>query len=127
MGGRGGGGAGMRGGRGGGGRGGGGRGGGGGRPMARALYAYQGTTPDELTFNEGEMLAIITEDPGGWWECESNGRRGWVRSSTLVFVVFCLSTNSFLFLYISQIHRRLPTTCSKKFVDFSSPSLLFVL
>ena len=80
------GGGGARGGRGGGGRGrgGGGRGGGGGAPQGprcRALYAYQGTTPDELTFNEGDIMLIKTEDQGGWMECELQGRRGWAPSN----------------------------------------------
>jgi len=48
------------------------------KPMAKALYNYQGATQDELSFGEGDMIAIIKKDPGGWWEGELKGRRGWI-------------------------------------------------
>ncbi len=47
-------------------------------PTARALYDYQGQTPDELSFREGETITVLKKDPGGWWEGEVNGRRGWL-------------------------------------------------
>jgi hypothetical protein len=81
MGGGGGGGGGMMGG-GGGGAGRGGPAAGGARRM-RAMYAYQGQTADELSFNEGDMLTVVQGDQGGWSECELNGRRGWCPSSYL--------------------------------------------
>jgi len=46
--------------------------------MARALYDYQGQTGEELSFREGDMVAIVKKDPGGWWEGELQGRRGWL-------------------------------------------------
>jgi len=48
------------------------------KPMAKALYNYQGATQDELSFREGDMIAILKKDPGGWWEGELKGRRGWI-------------------------------------------------
>lgn len=82
-------------------------GGGGGKPKARALYAYQvgaaprlvpsadcsrcrhvsccaqGSTAEELTFNEGDIVDVLQEDPGGWWECGIQGRRGWAPANYL--------------------------------------------
>jgi len=47
-------------------------------PKAQAQYAYTGSTQDELTFNEGDIIIIHKKDPGGWWEGELNGKRGWI-------------------------------------------------
>jgi len=54
-----------------------------GGPKAKALYAYQGQTQDELTFKEGDIMVIHKKDPGGWWEGELNGKRGWVPANYL--------------------------------------------
>jgi len=48
------------------------------QPRARALYDYPGQTPDELSFREGDVITIHKKDPGGWWEGELNGQRGWI-------------------------------------------------
>jgi myosin-1 len=48
------------------------------RPMAKALYPYTGATPEELSFQENDMIAILKKDPGGWWEGELKGKRGWI-------------------------------------------------
>jgi myosin-1 len=48
------------------------------KPMAKALYPYTGTTPEELSFQENDMIAILKKDPGGWWEGELRGKRGWI-------------------------------------------------
>jgi len=52
-------------------------------PRAKALYPYQGQTQDELSFNEGDILTIHKKDPGGWWEGELSGKRGWVPANYL--------------------------------------------
>jgi len=31
-----------------------------------------------LTFREGDIIIIVQKDPGGWWEGELNGKRGWI-------------------------------------------------
>ena len=49
-----------------------------GKPQAQALYDYDATTDDELTFKEGDVITILQKDPAGWWEGELNGRKGWV-------------------------------------------------
>ena len=48
------------------------------KPKAQALYDYDASTPDELTFREGDILTVLQKDPGGWWEAELNGQKGWI-------------------------------------------------
>jgi len=48
------------------------------KPQAKALYDYDATTNDELTFREGDILTILQKDPAGWWEGELNGQKGWI-------------------------------------------------
>jgi len=48
------------------------------QPRARALYDYSGQTADELSFREGDIIVVHKKDPGGWWEGELNGQRGWI-------------------------------------------------
>jgi len=52
-------------------------------PQAKALYDYTGQTDEELSFHEGDLLSIHQKDPGGWWEGELNGRKGWVPANYL--------------------------------------------
>jgi len=47
-------------------------------PKAKAMYPYAGQTQDELSFKEGDVITIHKKDPGGWWEGELNGKRGWI-------------------------------------------------
>jgi len=51
------------------------------QPKAKALYPHTGGSPTELTFQTGDVLIIYKKDPGGWWEAELNGQRGWVPSN----------------------------------------------
>jgi len=48
------------------------------KPVARALYPYTGQTAEELSFQENDMITILKKDPGGWWEGELKGKRGWI-------------------------------------------------
>lgn len=45
-----------------------------------ALYDYDATAEDELTFEEGQIIRLITMEPhgvdDGWWEGELNGKVG---------------------------------------------------
>jgi len=43
--------------------------------QARALYAFNAEAPNELGFQPGQVLTIISKN-GDWWEAELNGRRG---------------------------------------------------
>ncbi|KAI9884438.1 MAG: hypothetical protein M1823_003763 [Watsoniomyces obsoletus] len=50
-----------------------------GRPIlhhARAMYKYQASIPVELSFNKGEVLAILRHQEDGWWEAEAIGKKG---------------------------------------------------
>jgi hypothetical protein len=37
-------------------------------PQVRALYDYDARDLDELTFQEGQLIELISEDPSGWWQ-----------------------------------------------------------
>lgn len=64
-------------------------------PRCQALHAYEARSGTELGFQpgmdnilrqtligaSGDVITIITKDPGGWWEGELNGRRGWLPSN----------------------------------------------
>ncbi|XP_052793613.1 unconventional myosin-Ie-like isoform X2 [Mya arenaria] len=45
-------------------------------PQCRTLYAYDAQDTDELSFNEGEIIDIVKEDPAGWWTGRLRGRDG---------------------------------------------------
>ncbi|KAJ3482401.1 hypothetical protein NLJ89_g12142 [Agrocybe chaxingu] len=40
---------------------------------AKTIYAYIGNNPDELSFNEGEILSIIDTSEEEWWKAEQGG------------------------------------------------------
>eukprot|EP01125_Pyxidicula_operculata_P008053 TRINITY_DN2724_c0_g1_i1.p1 TRINITY_DN2724_c0_g1~~TRINITY_DN2724_c0_g1_i1.p1 ORF type:complete len:1027 (-),score=294.17 TRINITY_DN2724_c0_g1_i1:177-3257(-) len=48
------------------------------KPTAKAMYDYSGQSQDELSFKEGDIITILKKDPGGWWEGELRGQRGWI-------------------------------------------------
>lgn len=60
-----------------------------GRPIlhfARAQYSYTAAIPEELSFQKGEMLAVLRLQDDGWWEAEiagANKRPGLVPSNYL--------------------------------------------
>ena len=47
---------------------------------ARALYDYDATNDEELSFSEGQLIRILRRDENGvddgWWEGEVDGRVG---------------------------------------------------
>lgn len=54
--------------------------------LARALYVYQAAIPEELSFQKGDILAVLRLQDDGWWEAEiagKNGRPGLVPSNYL--------------------------------------------
>ncbi|MCO5589921.1 hypothetical protein L7F22_043890 [Adiantum nelumboides] len=49
------------------------------RKRFRAIWAYNGTDADEITFNEGDLLELIDEVSEGWWKgciVYPDGRKG---------------------------------------------------
>jgi len=45
---------------------------------AKALYDYDATNDNELSFSEGDVLIITEQDDSGWWFAEKNGRTGFI-------------------------------------------------
>ncbi|XP_033631874.1 F-BAR and double SH3 domains protein 2-like isoform X2 [Asterias rubens] len=62
--------------------------------FARALYDYQGSSEEELSFSEGCIIKVLTRDDegDGFWEGELNGRQG-AFPSLLVEELGCPSVN----------------------------------
>ncbi|XP_056418988.1 CD2-associated protein isoform X2 [Hyla sarda] len=48
------------------------------KETCRALYNYDATNDDELSFKEGDIIHLISKDSGdpGWWKGELNGKEG---------------------------------------------------
>ncbi|XP_069092154.1 CD2-associated protein [Pleurodeles waltl] len=48
------------------------------KEYCRALFSYEGSNDDELTFKEGDIITLISKDTGdvGWWKGELNGKEG---------------------------------------------------
>ncbi|GAA6032332.1 hypothetical protein JCM8097_008123 [Rhodosporidiobolus ruineniae] len=51
--------------------------------FVRALYDYHGADPSALSFQQGEVLEILSILDSGWWDgvALSNGQRGWLPSN----------------------------------------------
>lgn len=45
-------------------------------PQCKCLYAYDAQDIDELSFNEGDIISILKEDPAGWWSGRVKGKDG---------------------------------------------------
>ncbi|KAI8370307.1 hypothetical protein BD560DRAFT_397059 [Blakeslea trispora] len=47
-------------------------------PRARALYAFEGQQPGDLSFREGDVITIVqkTESQDDWWTGKLNGKQG---------------------------------------------------
>ncbi|CAH1796060.1 unnamed protein product [Owenia fusiformis] len=45
-------------------------------PTCKTLYAYDAQDTDELSFNEGDIIEILKEDPAGWWSGRLRGKEG---------------------------------------------------
>jgi len=41
---------------------------------AVALYDYQASNPDELSFQEGQPITIVDRSEDGWWKTEREGQ-----------------------------------------------------
>uniref|UniRef100_A0A8C6PRJ7 Growth arrest specific 7 n=1 Tax=Nothobranchius furzeri TaxID=105023 RepID=A0A8C6PRJ7_NOTFU len=48
----------------------------------KSLYPFSGEQHQQgLSFEAGEMIRVVQAIPGGWWEGEKDGARGWFPSS----------------------------------------------
>ncbi|XP_036428833.1 growth arrest-specific protein 7-like isoform X1 [Colossoma macropomum] len=62
--------------------------------FCKSLYAFSGEQHQQgLKFEAGEMIKIIQALPGGWWEGEKDGVRGWFPSSYVQVVEKSVSMN----------------------------------
>ncbi|XP_034050026.1 LOW QUALITY PROTEIN: growth arrest-specific protein 7-like [Thalassophryne amazonica] len=50
--------------------------------LCKTLYPFSGEQHQQgLSFEAGEILQVVQAAPGGWWEGEKDGARGWFPSS----------------------------------------------
>uniref|UniRef100_A0A915JUR4 Uncharacterized protein n=1 Tax=Romanomermis culicivorax TaxID=13658 RepID=A0A915JUR4_ROMCU len=45
-------------------------------PKCRTLYSYEAQATDELTFETGDIIEIMKEDPSGWWLGKLKNKQG---------------------------------------------------
>jgi len=55
-------------------------------PRAQALYDYESSAQDELSFTKDTIINILQQDPSGWWEGEIDGRKGWCPATYLQLI-----------------------------------------
>ena len=46
------------------------------KPKYRALFTYAGQHDDELAFNAGDIITLLSKDEEAWWKGELDGRVG---------------------------------------------------
>ncbi|ORY48730.1 ankyrin [Rhizoclosmatium globosum] len=46
--------------------------------VVEAKFAYTAQNPDELSFEEGDILYVLQKDDAGWWKCRSGDKEGLV-------------------------------------------------
>lgn len=70
----------------------------------RALYDYEGTNEEELSFQEGALIRVVRKDENGiddgWWEGELNGKCGVFPSLVVEELVDDSEVRDFLFLLL---------------------------
>ncbi|XP_010777464.1 rho guanine nucleotide exchange factor 7-like [Notothenia coriiceps] len=52
-----------------------------GHSLFKARFAFEQTNEDELSFSKGDIVSVIRQDDGGWWEGSCNGQSGWFPSN----------------------------------------------
>ncbi|KAM6952453.1 rho guanine nucleotide exchange factor 6 isoform 3-T3 [Lycodopsis pacificus] len=55
--------------------------GGGGQLMVKARFNFKHNNEDELSFNKGDLIHVMRQEDGGWWEGSLNGKTGWFPSN----------------------------------------------
>ncbi|XP_047432332.1 rho guanine nucleotide exchange factor 7b isoform X2 [Mugil cephalus] len=56
-------------------------GGGCGHMLVKARFPFQQTNEDELSFAKGDIISVIKQVDGGWWEGTLNDKTGWFPSN----------------------------------------------
>ncbi|XP_046693049.1 rho guanine nucleotide exchange factor 7b isoform X2 [Silurus meridionalis] len=49
--------------------------------LVKARFNFQQTNEDELCFNKGDIIQVIRQEDGGWWEGALNSKTGWFPSN----------------------------------------------
>ncbi|TNN72758.1 Rho guanine nucleotide exchange factor 6 [Liparis tanakae] len=55
--------------------------GGGGQLIVKARFNFKPNNEDELSFNKGDLIHVMRQEEGGWWEGALNGKTGWFPSN----------------------------------------------
>uniref|UniRef100_A0A8C3AWC2 Osteoclast-stimulating factor 1 n=1 Tax=Cyclopterus lumpus TaxID=8103 RepID=A0A8C3AWC2_CYCLU len=55
--------------------------GGGGQLMVKARFNFKPNNEDELSFNKGDLIHVMRQEEGGWWEGSLNSKTGWFPSN----------------------------------------------
>ncbi|XP_028316301.1 rho guanine nucleotide exchange factor 6 isoform X2 [Gouania willdenowi] len=61
----------------------------GGKPLVKARFHFKQNNEDELSFNKGDMILVLRQEEGGWWEGTLNGKTGWFPSNYVREVKTC--------------------------------------
>ncbi|CUS15462.1 unnamed protein product [Tuber aestivum] len=56
------------------------------RMYVRALYNYASEDPTSLSFNQGDVIQVITQLESGWWDGIVHDQRGWFPSNYCALV-----------------------------------------
>ncbi|XP_070711844.1 rho guanine nucleotide exchange factor 7-like [Pempheris klunzingeri] len=49
--------------------------------LVKARFPFEQTNEDELSFAKGDIINVIRQEDGGWWEGSLNGKSGWFPSN----------------------------------------------
>lgn len=49
--------------------------------LVKAKFTFQQTNEDELSFSKGDIIQVMRQEDGGWWEGSFNGKSGWFPSN----------------------------------------------
>uniref|UniRef100_A0A8C5GIM6 Osteoclast-stimulating factor 1 n=1 Tax=Gouania willdenowi TaxID=441366 RepID=A0A8C5GIM6_GOUWI len=60
-----------------------------GKPLVKARFHFKQNNEDELSFNKGDMILVLRQEEGGWWEGTLNGKTGWFPSNYVREVKTC--------------------------------------
>ncbi|XP_051934912.1 rho guanine nucleotide exchange factor 6 isoform X2 [Hippocampus zosterae] len=65
-----------------------------GQLMVKARFNFKQNNEDELSFTKGDVIVVMRQEEGGWWEGNLNGKTGWFPSNYVREVKACEKTLS---------------------------------
>ncbi|XP_061644217.1 rho guanine nucleotide exchange factor 6 isoform X1 [Phyllopteryx taeniolatus] len=60
-----------------------------GQLMVKARFNFKQNNEDELSFVKGDVIVVMRQEEGGWWEGNLNGKTGWFPSNYVREVKAC--------------------------------------